>query len=102
MDVSSGGEKIKIGGLDIKSFPYSLELDGEADLTIEAVPKFGYVFDGWSGDLTGNANPASLYVDCDHAITANFSIDWRLYGLFIGCGVLVIFFVSVLIIRRKA
>ena len=102
MDVGTGGGGIRTGELDIDTFPYALDIDSETAIVIEAVPKFGYVFDSWSGDLAGNINPVSLVMDCDHDITANFSIDWRLYGLLIGCGVLVIFLVSVLIIRRKA
>ncbi len=101
MDVGPGGE-IRIDGSEVEDFPYSMNVASETALVIEAVPKFGHVFDSWSGDLTGNVNPASLYMDCDHDIIANFSTDWRLYGLLIGCGVLVIFLVSVLIIRRKA
>ena len=102
MDVGPGGGEIRIDGVEVEYFPYSMEIASETALVIEAAPGFGRVFDSWSGDLTGNTNPASVYIDCDHDITANFSIDWRLYGLLIGSGLLVIFLVSVLIIRRKA
>ena len=101
MDVSPGGE-IKIDGITLQSIPYTMDIANSTSVILEAVPGFGRVFDGWSGDLTGNTNPIALYVDCDHDITADFSIDWRLYGLLIGCAAVVIFLASVLFFRRKA
>jgi len=37
-----------------------------------AVPDSYYQFSNWSGDASGNANPASLLIDRDKAVTANF------------------------------
>jgi hypothetical protein len=42
-------------------------------VTLTAVPAGGYEFSGWSGDLTGNVNPAVINVTRNQAITANFS-----------------------------
>jgi hypothetical protein len=39
-------------------------------LTASADP--GFAFDGWSGDLGGTANPATLVVDEDESVTATF------------------------------
>jgi uncharacterized repeat protein (TIGR02543 family) len=39
-----------------------------------ATPATNYVFTGWSGDLTGSANPATLTVDANKNITANFAV----------------------------
>jgi len=42
-------------------------------VTITAVGKSGYVFSHWSGDYTGTDNPATVVVDKNMTITANFS-----------------------------
>jgi hypothetical protein len=39
----------------------------------------GYHFVNWSGDLSGSTNPATIVVDCDKKITANFS--QKMYSL---------------------
>jgi len=43
-----------------------------AVITLTATPKTGYVFNGWSGDLTGTANPATITMDKNKSVTANF------------------------------
>ncbi|MCB9002904.1 MAG: InlB B-repeat-containing protein [Ardenticatenaceae bacterium] len=42
-------------------------------VTLQANPVSGYVFDGWSGSLTGLTNPASLTMLTNEAVTANFT-----------------------------
>jgi uncharacterized repeat protein (TIGR02543 family) len=39
---------------------------------LTAVPNTGYAFSDWSGDVTGTTSPASVVMDGDKAITANF------------------------------
>ncbi len=39
---------------------------------LEALPDAGFVFDGWSGAVVGVANPITVTVDADLAITAAF------------------------------
>jgi len=39
---------------------------------IEAFPAAGYVFDQWTGDVTGVVNPTTVTVDADKTVTANF------------------------------
>jgi hypothetical protein len=41
-------------------------------VTITAVGDEGYLFSHWSGDLTGSANPASVVMDKNKFIAANF------------------------------
>ncbi len=41
-------------------------------VTLTATPNTGYVFDHWSGDLTGTTNPANITMNSDKNITANF------------------------------
>jgi hypothetical protein len=40
-------------------------------LTAEAAPGFGFA--GWSGHLAGSANPASIQMEADRAVTAHFT-----------------------------
>ena len=42
-------------------------------VTLTATPNSGYSFSGWSGDVTGNANPTTLVMDSDKSVTAGFS-----------------------------
>lgn len=53
--------------------PGSYEYDEGTAVTISANPINGYTFSGWSGDYTGTANPATITMDSDKTITANFS-----------------------------
>lgn len=41
-------------------------------VTFTATANSGYVFTGWSGDLTGNNNPAAITMNSDKAVTATF------------------------------
>ena len=40
---------------------------------LTAVPAAGYTFTGWSGDLTGSTNPASLTMNSNKTVTATFT-----------------------------
>ncbi len=44
-------------------------------VTVEAIPDTGWAFDSWSGDLTGNNNPATITMDGDKSITATFTLN---------------------------
>jgi len=46
----------------------------DSQLTLTATPQTGYRFTGWSGDATGSANPLTLALGTNKAITANFQI----------------------------
>lgn len=45
------------------------------DVTLTAIPEPGWVFIGWSGDLTGDTNPAVVNVDAAKNITATFEVS---------------------------
>ncbi len=42
-------------------------------VTLSAVPATGYMFTGWSGDLTGTTNPATIVIDKNKSVTASFT-----------------------------
>jgi hypothetical protein len=44
-------------------------------ITLQATANNGYHFADWSGDLTSSNNPATLVMDDDKAVTANFAIN---------------------------
>ena len=47
--------------------------DSATVVTLTAIPDSGYFFSGWSGDLSGIANPDSLVMDTAKAVTATFT-----------------------------
>jgi len=49
-------------------------LSGET-VTLQAVPNAGYKFVGWSGDLSGTANPATLVMNSNKSVTASFAAN---------------------------
>ncbi len=52
-----------------------------SQVTMSAVPAEGYVFNGWTGDVSGSENPLTITVDGPKNMTANFlaqrSFPWR-------------------------
>jgi uncharacterized repeat protein (TIGR02543 family) len=47
------------------------------EVTLTATPDAGYQFSGWSGDLTGSTNPATITMDSHKNVTATFTaIPW--------------------------
>ena len=49
--------------------------DNGSTVRLTAVPDFGSVFAGWSGDATGDTNPVDLVMSSDKSVTAAFEID---------------------------
>ena len=47
--------------------------DSGTQVTLTATANPGYVFDEWSGDLSGTDNPATITMDSDKSVTAHFS-----------------------------
>jgi uncharacterized repeat protein (TIGR02543 family) len=41
---------------------------------LTAVPNEGYLFQDWSGDADGTANPLTITMDADKHVTANFKL----------------------------
>lgn len=100
MNVSSSDGIVKVDQTTPSSYPFTYTFGGDTYVILEAVPAFGYVFNNWSGDLSGTTSPTTVKMDCDKTITANFSFDWPLAGSVAGSLVAVGLLVVVLIIRR--
>tara|TARA_R110002049_G_scaffold18043_3_gene69429 strand:+ start:14407 stop:15783 length:1377 start_codon:yes stop_codon:yes gene_type:complete len=49
--------------------------DPTDNVSVEAQPTTHWVFDNWSGDLSGTTNPETILMDSNKTVTANFSID---------------------------
>jgi uncharacterized repeat protein (TIGR02543 family) len=43
-------------------------------VTLTATPALGYTFFGWSGDLAGSTNPATITMDGNKTLTATFAV----------------------------
>jgi hypothetical protein len=65
---------------DLDKYP-----EGEA-VTLTAEPAAGWVFEGWSGDLSGEENPATLIITADTAVTATFGQRYELVVNVVGEG----------------
>src|SRR5215471_182884 len=61
-----------IGSGVIQTNPAGSTFIAGTPVTLTAAPAAGWQFGGWSGDLTGTANPATITMDGNKAITANF------------------------------
>ncbi len=52
--------------------PSSGEYDEGTEVELMASPNEHWIFNGWQGDHSGNQNPASIVMDSDKSITAQF------------------------------
>jgi len=68
---NEGGDVIVNGSTQAaQSKSYSCSIGN--DVSLEAVPAAGWKFDGWSGGLSGDANPTSITVNSSKTVTASF------------------------------
>ena len=65
-----GSGSVTVNG-DTYTIPVTVE-DGTT-LSLTALPAIGWQFDGWSGDLTGDASPQGILMDSDKEVTATFT-----------------------------
>jgi len=64
-----------VGNANVTLAPPGGSYDAGTVVTLTAVPESGWVFTGWSEDLTGNANPDSITMDSDKDVTATFTLE---------------------------
>ena len=55
--------------------PNQASYDSGTTVTLQAVANTGYNFVNWSGDVSGSSNPATIVMDADKSVTANFAVD---------------------------
>ncbi len=61
------------GGGSVAFNPPGGTYDAGTEVTLTATPAVGYQFSGWSGDLTGSTNPATITMDGNKNVTAIFT-----------------------------
>ncbi|MCB0296514.1 MAG: hypothetical protein KDG51_15045, partial [Calditrichaeota bacterium] len=79
-----------IGGGGVALDPPGGIYDSTTIVTLTALPDSGYVFGGWSGDLGGSANPATLLLDADKNVTAIFIAQFQLVIDTVGAGAITV------------
>jgi uncharacterized repeat protein (TIGR02543 family) len=68
-----------IGHGTIAAFPNQTAYAYYTTVNLTAAPDYGWTFNGWSGDLTGTSNPASIIMDNNKNVTATFTqIQYKL------------------------
>jgi uncharacterized repeat protein (TIGR02543 family) len=58
----------------VAKVPDQILYDTNTAVTLTATPALGFIFTGWSGDLTGSTNPATITMNAAKNITANFAV----------------------------
>ena len=61
------------GSGTVSKDPSQSSYDSGTSVTLTATPSPGWTFSGWSGSLTGSANPASITMDADKTVIASFT-----------------------------
>jgi uncharacterized repeat protein (TIGR02543 family) len=59
--------------------PESGKYNANQSLALTATPAVGWLFDHWSGDVTGSTNPTSLVMNSAKSVSAYFTKDTRQY-----------------------
>ena len=63
----------KVGNGTVALDPAGGAYDYGTTVMLLATPAMGYSFTGWSGGISGNANPVSITMDGDKTVTATFT-----------------------------
>jgi uncharacterized repeat protein (TIGR02543 family) len=66
-----------VGGGSVAKSPEKATYNNGEVVQLTAIPAGGWVFGGWSGDLTGSANPASITMSANRTVTATFVLIQR-------------------------
>lgn len=70
-------------GGSIDPAPGTYTYDSGASVTVTAVPDKGYIFAGWSGSVSGSANPVVLTMNSDKEVKARFK---KIFTLTVAAG----------------
>jgi hypothetical protein len=62
-----------VGNGTVTQNPASATYVSGTNVTLTAVPDANFTFSGWSGDLTGVQNPASIIMDANKTVNATFA-----------------------------
>lgn len=73
----NGGGNVNVNGVD-RALPWSTQFDMGFTATILAVPETGFAFNGWSGDVSGQANPLAVTLRSSLDIQVAFVEEPRL------------------------
>jgi uncharacterized repeat protein (TIGR02543 family) len=79
---------VKVGPTPVQYYPLTISVVGSGSVNkspdqasyasgavvqLSAVPASGWSFSGWSGDLSGSANPTTITIDDNKVVTATFT-----------------------------
>ena len=67
----TGNGRVLLGGAG--AYATVLQVNAGETIALSAIPDPGWKFSQWSGDLSGNTNPAQVFVTRDFKITAIFT-----------------------------
>jgi len=62
-----------VGSGSVARVPDQVSYVSGSVVSLTATPVVGWSFSGWSGDLTGSVNPASVTMDGNKVVTATFT-----------------------------
>jgi len=66
---------VSVNGINYASGEHSIKIETDTDAILLATANESYLFNGWTGDLTGDSNPSSLFMNADKTVTAEFVED---------------------------
>ena len=66
-----GDGQVRVNGT-LRTLPFQEAFNSGQIISLESVPGLHCKFSGWSGDLTGNANPDTIIMNVDKSITIYF------------------------------
>ncbi len=72
---------IKLNRITVKDFPWSGEYFQGVPITLEAVPRAGYKFVGWTGDVTSNSKTITHTPTTTNNLTAVFQESDEAYSI---------------------
>ncbi|MFB3882229.1 MAG: S-layer homology domain-containing protein [Armatimonadota bacterium] len=84
-----GSGQVRVEGV-LHALPWSGSFVDGTVVDLDPVPDPGWQFDHWSGDLTGSADPTTITMDANKAVTATFVRLYTLTVTGVGSGTVVV------------